>query len=152
MKAFKQIFLQAWISIEDVEFNFSDNQVYYNALIQAPYHQLVTSNTRFWKSSGIHAELTSNGFIVETGPLDTLISGGISFSTPEGQLPGESANESALYYVYPSRTAINERQYLFGVRYWVMVSGSIGGLSVGAPAYRSVKSCVPTISPRGRHC
>ena len=120
-------------TIEDVEFNFSDNQVYYNAFIQAPYHQLVTSNTRFWKSSGIHAELTSNGFIVETGPLDTLISGGISFSTPEGQLPGESANESALYYVYPSRTAINERQYLFGVRYWVMVSGSIGGLSVGAP-------------------
>lgn len=126
--------------VEDVEFNFSDYQIYYSVFIEAPYHQLVTSNTRFWKASGINARLTGNGFEVETGSLETLISGGISFGTPEGQTPGQEVSEQEMFYVYSSRSAINERQYLFGIRYWVMVGGGVGGLQVGSPVtYRGVE-------------
>lgn len=127
-------------TIEDVEFNFDDNQVYYNAFIQAPYHELITSNTRFWKASGIHAEFSGAGFTLDIGSVRTLISEGISFSIPDGQFLGESANENALYYIYPSRAAINERLYIYSLRYWVMVNSGIGGLAVGSPvSHRGVQ-------------
>ncbi len=126
--------------IENLEFNFDDNQVYYTAFIEAPYHQLISSSTRFWKSSGVHAQITPTGFEFETGPLDSLIQGGISFANPTGQLPGESATDQDLYYIYPSRSAIGATQYLFSIRYWVMVQGDIGGLAVGSPVkYRGVQ-------------
>lgn len=127
-------------TIEDVKFNFDDNQVYYNAFIQAPYHELITSNTRFWKASGIHAEFSGAGFTLDIGSVRTLISEGISFSIPDGQFLGESANENALYYIYPSRAAINERLYIYSLRYWVMVNSGIGGLAVGSPvSHRGVQ-------------
>ena len=119
-------------TIEDVEFNFDENQVYYNAFIRAPYHELITSNTRFWKASGIHAEFNGAGFALDIGSVRTLISEGISFSIPDGQFLGESAIESAVYYIYPSRDSINERLYIYSLRYWVMVNSSIGGLAVGS--------------------
>ena len=127
-------------TIEDVEFNFEENQVYYNAFIQAPYHELITSNTRFWKASGIHAEFNGAGFTLDIGSVRTLISEGISFSIPDGQFQGDTATESALYYIYPSRAAINEQLYIYSLRYWVMVNSGIGGLSVGAPvSHRGVQ-------------
>lgn len=127
-------------TIEDVEFNFEENQVYYNAFIQAPYHELITSNTRFWKASGIHAEFSGAGFTLDIGSMRTLISEGISFSIPDGQFQGEAVAESALYYIYPSRAAINERLYIYSLRYWVMVNNGIGGLLVGAPvSHRGVQ-------------
>lgn len=126
--------------IEDVEFNFSDFRMYYNAFIEAPYHLLVSSNTRFWKTSGIHAELTGNGFELDTGPLLAMISGGISFITPAGQLEGETVAEQTRFHVYPNRSAINEKQYVVAVRYWVMVNDTIGGLYAGAPvSYRGIQ-------------
>lgn len=127
-------------TIEEVEFNFEENQVYYNAFIQAPYHELITSNTRFWKASGIHAEFNGAGFTLDIGSARTLISEGISFSIPDGQFQGDTVTESALYYIYPSRAAINEQLYVYAIRYWVMVNSSIGGLSVGAPvSHRGVQ-------------
>ena len=50
--------------IEDVELNFTERKIYYSVFITAPYHQLISSETRFWKASGIRAEMTSSGFQV----------------------------------------------------------------------------------------
>ncbi len=119
--------------VEDVEFNFSERKIYYSVFITAPYHKLISSETRFWKASGIRAEMTSEGFQVEAGPIDSLLLGGISFSIPEGQFVSEPVAEKSLFYIYPNRTAIFEKQYLFAIQYWVLVKDSIGGLSVGAP-------------------
>lgn len=119
--------------VETVEFDFPEQKIYYSAFIDAPYDQLITRETRFWKASGVRAELTGQGVVLEAGSLDTLILGGISFATPAGVMAGEAAGDQALFYVYPNRAAINEKQYLFSIPYWVMVKGSIGGLRVGAP-------------------
>jgi paraquat-inducible protein B len=118
--------------VEDVEFNFSERKIYYSVFIESPYHELISSETRFWKASGIRAELTSAGFVVDVGPIDSLMLGGISFSLPEGQFVSETVAENSLFYVYPNRSAIFEKQYLFSIQYWVMVKGSVGGLNVGA--------------------
>jgi paraquat-inducible protein B len=119
--------------IEDVELNFTERKIYYSVFITAPYHQLISSETRFWKASGIRAEMTSSGFQVEAGPIDSILLGGISFSIPEGQFASEPVAENSLFYIYPSRSAIFEKQYLFAIQYWVLAKDSVGGLSVGSP-------------------
>lgn len=119
--------------VEEVEFNFAEHKIYYKVFIEDPYHQLISSETRFWKASGIRAELTSAGFELDIGPIDSLILGGISFTVPEGQFISEAVAENSLFYVYPNRTAIFEKHYLYSIQYWVMVEGNVGGLNVGAP-------------------
>ncbi len=119
--------------VEEVDFNFTERKIYYGVFIEAPYHQLISSETRFWKASGIRAELTSGGFELDVGPIDSLMLGGISFSMPDGQFVSETVEENTLFYVYPNRAGIFEKQYLFSIQYWVMVKGSVGGLNVGAP-------------------
>ncbi|MFT4747806.1 MAG: paraquat-inducible protein B, partial [Congregibacter sp.] len=38
---------------EDIFFNFEERVVYYNTFIEAPYHTLITTNTKFWDISGV---------------------------------------------------------------------------------------------------
>jgi paraquat-inducible protein B len=47
--------------IEDVHFNSSERIVYYNVFVKAPYHELLTENTKFWSISGISVGITSDG-------------------------------------------------------------------------------------------
>lgn len=125
--------------IEDLYFNTSERMIYYNAFIEAPYHDLVTSNTRFWNTTGIRAELTQDGVSIQTGPLEAVIQGGISFSVPEGEVLGDKVTERSYYYIYPSRSAIYEKKYTFSIAYVVMIEGSVAGLRVGAPVmYRGL--------------
>jgi paraquat-inducible protein B len=119
--------------VEEINFNFDERRIYYEVFIQAPYHELINGETRFWKASGIRAELSGTGFEVDVGPIDSLVRGGISFSVPEGQFSSEPVAENTLFYVYPDRSAIFEKQYLYSIQYWVMVQGNVGGLHVGAP-------------------
>jgi len=119
--------------VEEVEFNFAERKIYYKVFIDAPYHQLISSEARFWKASGIRAGLTSEGFELDMGPIDSLLLGGISFTVPEGQFNSEPVAEDSLFYVYPNHSAIFEKQYLYSIQYWVMVQGNVGGLNVGAP-------------------
>lgn len=126
--------------IEDVFFNFSERMIYYNAFIEAPYHQLITTNTRFWNATGISAEITTQGISLQTGPLASLISGGISFSVPDGEPLGESITERDFFYIYPSRSAIHEKQYVFSIQYVMMVDSSVAGLQSGSPLlYRGIQ-------------
>lgn len=126
--------------IEDLTFDFDEGRIYYSAFIEAPYHRLVTANTRFWRSSGIRAEISTDGIAVETGPLSALVQGGISFSVLAGQAPDQLAEEGTRFYIYPNRAAIFEPHYLHSIKYWVLVRDSVGGLNVGAPVmYRGLQ-------------
>ncbi len=125
--------------IEDVFFNSNERKMYYNAFIQAPYHTVITTNTRFWNTSGVRFEVDANGLSVQTGTLETIVGGGISFGVPEGEPLGERVTERAYYYIYPSRKDIYEKQYVYSLDYVVLVDDSISGLSGGAPViYRGV--------------
>lgn len=119
--------------IEDIYFNSDERMMYYNAFIQAPYHKLITSNTRFWDSSGIRAEVTSSGVSVDTGNLESLLIGGISFGLPDGQVPGTRVTERAYFKIYPSRSQIGEQHYQQTLNYILLVDDSIPGLESGNP-------------------
>lgn len=127
-------------TIEYVHFNTAERRTYYNAFVEAPYDRLITTNTRFWFSSGLSASLSADGIRLEMASLAAVISGGVSFGVPEGQPPGDRIEQRAFFNVYPQESAIHETQYDQALSYVVLFDDSIRGLRPGAPVeYRGVK-------------
>ena len=80
-------------SVETSYFDPKERAMRYQLFITAPYDQLVTTNVRFWKDSGVAFDMSAQGMRVEMGSLTTLFSGGVSFDVPDGWDRGEPAKE-----------------------------------------------------------
>jgi paraquat-inducible protein B len=119
--------------IEDIFFNASERMMYYNAFIEAPYHKLVTHNTWFWNSGGIRVELGSGGVSVQTGDLETILLGGVSFGLVKGEFAGERVVERAYFEIFPSRSQIGEKRYEQALTYVLLLDAGIENLRVGDP-------------------
>lgn len=125
--------------IEDVYFNLEERIVYYNAFIKAPYHELVTSNTRFWDASGLKVDLTAEGISVKTGNVETMLTNGITFDIPDGMPLGEKITERDYFDIFSDYQSASNARYKHSLDYVVLVSDTIRGLNVGAPVeYRGV--------------
>lgn len=125
---------------EDIYFNFEERVVYYNAFIKAPYHQLITSNTKFWDVSGISLDLNADGISVKTGNFETMLTNGVTFGIPDGMDIGEKIGERSYYDIYANYEAADDERYRSSIEFVVLVSDSIRGLTVGAPVeYRGVQ-------------
>ena len=124
---------------EDIYFNFEERVVYYNAFIKAPYHQLVTSNTKYWDVSGLRIDLNADGLSVHTGNVQTMLTNGVTFGIPKDMEVGEQITERAYFDIYPNYEAADDERYTQSVKFVVLVSDTIRGLKVGAPVeYRGV--------------
>jgi paraquat-inducible protein B len=119
--------------IDSAEFDVASQSMKYGAFIEAPYHDLVTSSTRFWNSSGVTLSATAGGFEVDTGSLETILLGGVAFGLPEGVTPGQPVEGDATFELYPSRASVNERPYQHAVEYVVEFTRSVRGLKPNAP-------------------
>jgi paraquat-inducible protein B len=124
---------------EDIYFNLYERIVYYNAFIKAPYHELVTSNTKFWDATGVKINLKADGLSVQTGNLETLLTNGVTFDVPIGMDMGEQITERTDFDIFTSYDAASDHRFKASIEYVVMVSDTIRGLNVGAPVeYRGV--------------
>jgi len=124
---------------EDIFFNFDERVVYYNAFIKAPYHQLVTSNTKFWDVSGLSVDLNADGLSLHTGNLQTMLTNGVTFGVPTGMDIGVQISNRSYFDIYPNYEAADDERYKESVKFVILVSDTIRGLKVGAPVeYRGV--------------
>ena len=125
---------------KDAVFNIEERVVYYDAFIEAPYHKLVTENTRFWDVSGVKLKLESSGVKMETGSLETLLANGITFGVPEGVQIGEQVVENAFFTIYGDIATASIARYKLTAEYVLLVDESVRGLTVGAPVeYRGIE-------------
>lgn len=124
---------------EDIYFNMEERIVYYNVFIRAPYHELITTTTRFWDSSGVRLNLGAEGLQVHTGNVETLLTNGVAFGIPEGSEEGTIIRERAYFDIHKSYDKAVAQRYRKGAEFVIMVEDSVRGLRVGAPVeYRGL--------------
>ncbi len=127
--------------VESSEFDVASQEMRYGAFIEEPYDGLVNSRTRFWNASGITVSATAEGFELQTGSLQSVLFGGISFGLPEGVAPGAPVEDGASFRLFRNPEAINQRPHQYGVEYVVQFARSVRGLLPGAPVeYRGLRS------------
>ncbi len=125
---------------ESIYFNFEERVVYYNTFIQAPYHKLITTNTKFWNTSGVEMDIGANGFKVKSSSIETLITNGVAFGVPEGMPHGNRVSERSYFNIHDSYDSAAEERYKESAKFVILVEDTVRGLHVGAPVeYRGIK-------------
>ncbi len=101
--------------------------------VKGPYDRFVTTNSRFWSTSGLDFTVDANGLRFNTESLATLVLGGLSFGTPEGQPDTPAASANSNFPLYDNmRDAMRDHDTT--VEYYRLVfHQSVHGLAVGAP-------------------
>jgi paraquat-inducible protein B len=126
--------------LESTNLSIEDGNTYYDLFIEAPFDDLITSNTKFWNASGIAFDASADGITVRTGSLEALLSGGIAFGLMEGAELGSSVAEGTQFQLYASYSSIPEQNFEHGTQYLLLFDSSVRGLSAGAPVeYRGVR-------------
>ncbi|WP_051275224.1 intermembrane transport protein PqiB [Aestuariibacter salexigens] len=125
---------------EDIYFNVEERIVYYNAFIEAPYHKLITENTRFWNTSGVRFELSASGVNIETGSLETLLTNGVTFGIPEGMASGQQITKRAFFDIYRDYESASNARFNLAAEFILLIDETVRGLTVGAPVeYRGIE-------------
>ncbi|WP_088330274.1 intermembrane transport protein PqiB [Lacimicrobium sp. SS2-24] len=119
--------------VENVYFNYAERTVYYNAFVHAPYHQLITENTRFWNISGVQVKLDTEGLTVATGNLQTLLTNGITFGLPEGMPAGQIIRHRSFFQIYSNYEQASQPELKEKLQYVILLEDSVKGLDIGAP-------------------
>jgi paraquat-inducible protein B len=123
---------------EDVYFNVEQKRVHYNVFIKAPYHQLITKNTRFWNVSGLRIDLSANGINVETGSIQSLMSNSVTFGELKG-LPATAIEGRSYFDIYHDQKSAISPHYKYSSEYIILISDTVRGLDIGAPVeYRGI--------------
>jgi len=77
------------------------NEVVVFINIRPYYAPLVRSNSMFWNTSGIRVDASVIGGIkVETDSLESILAGGIAFSTPDNSDMGDAASEGMSFQLH----------------------------------------------------
>jgi paraquat-inducible protein B len=126
--------------IEYTYFNFEERVVYYNTFINAPYHKLITENTKFWDTSGISVQLNASGVKIDTGSVESLLTNGVTFGVPEGIPAGQPITDRANFDIHRNYIEASEQRYKLSAEFVILVKDTIRGLHVGAPVeYRGLE-------------
>jgi paraquat-inducible protein B len=108
--------------------------------VNAPHHDLVRENTRFWNAGGIDVSLSASGLQVNTESMVSVLLGGVAFETPLNLEPGEIAKDGHLFRLYDNREQIYQKTYLEKRHFVLFFNESVRGLAPGAPVeFRGIK-------------
>lgn len=126
--------------VEAMSFDETKGMVRYDLFVDAPFNRLVTDTVRFWNISGFQMKASASGIEVQTGSMDTIMFGGVSFGVPEGAQAGTPVRDGTEFELYDNFAAIQEEPYVHGVDYVMAFEQSLRGLLPGAPVeYRGIE-------------
>ncbi|STZ76769.1 intermembrane transport protein PqiB [Bergeriella denitrificans] len=137
--------------IESAHFDPVGQKVHYTIFIQSPNDKLINSGSRFWLESGINIKTDGNGISLDSAPLAALLSGAISFDSPERDGGSPVANEEA-FQLYGSRSEVENLAGERSLYYTAFFKQSVRGLSAGAPVeYKGINIGVVADVPYFAH-
>lgn len=70
--------------------------------IQPNYAYLVRQNSIFWNTSGVDVSIGLGGANIKAGTIDSIVRGGITFSTPENSQLQPIAQPGQSFFLYPT--------------------------------------------------
>lgn len=115
------------------ELSAQANAIRLSIFINAPYDQFVRKNTRFWIDSGVDLSASADGFKVRTGPLISLLSGGIAFRASAEDTIENIQPKNTIFQLYDTYDLSTQVVYENTLKYVMYFKGSVRGLIVGAP-------------------
>jgi paraquat-inducible protein B len=100
--------------------------------INAPYHQFVTSNSRFWHASGIDMALDSEGVRIKTESLVSIAIGGIAFATPFDENEPAPLTADTVFDLHRNQAQAFKIPDRLADSYVLVFTQSVRGLQPGA--------------------
>lgn len=118
--------------VESRQFEPLSRRTVLGIFIQDKYTSLVNTETRFWRDSGLELKVGSDGFQLELPSLEALISGGISFITPENISPGDPFENGQELPLYADVAAAESSAFKSSAEFILLLDQSVRGLTAGA--------------------
>jgi paraquat-inducible protein B len=101
--------------------------------VEAPYENLVTSDTRFWHASGVDLSLNASGLTLNTQSLVSVFAGAIEFGAPLDGTSGVPADSGQRFKLFDRQRQALARDDGEPMRVRMLFEQSVRGLDVGAP-------------------
>lgn len=88
-------------AVQEQRLSDDARRVEVNVFIRQPYAPLVRSDTKFWNASGVNVDIgLFKGAQVNIESLKSLVSGGVSFATPEPGKETAHVQDGAIFPLY----------------------------------------------------
>lgn len=126
--------------VEDLKFDPKTLETHYSIFIKAPFDNLITENTHFWRVNGAEFSTSTEGVKLAISSVESLLSGGITFGLPPTLTAGAKAKTDTEFQLFTSQAEAYEREFENYAEYMILVNSSISGLHAGSPVeYRGIK-------------
>ncbi len=86
--------------VENFALNKETGKIEAQAFIEKEYQHFVKTNSRFWNASGIDISGGLSGLKIRTESLESILSSGISFYTPDDDPNGRKAQKGHTFTLY----------------------------------------------------
>jgi paraquat-inducible protein B len=88
--------------VEGYALDRQHHQIEIYAFIRSPYENLVHPESRFWNSGGVDVSVGVTGLRFRASSWQQLVSGGISFDTPDATLAHAPSDAGSVFRLYDS--------------------------------------------------
>ncbi|NOQ65282.1 MAG: MCE family protein, partial [Methyloprofundus sp.] len=95
--------------VHDFRLDDKGEYVLINIYITERYAHLISGQSRFWNTSGINVKVGTAGLDIQTGTVDTILTGGIEFITPN--LKHKKVKNGISYPLYESYAAVMDNGF-----------------------------------------
>jgi len=118
--------------VEGFALDPSSKQIEIYAFVRAPYEHLVHPETRFWNSGGVDVSIGPQGLRFRAESWQQLLSGGVSFDTPDTALNGTPSSEGSVFRLYSNQSDAYDDPRGPTVVYRALFRGASGSLGPGS--------------------
>jgi paraquat-inducible protein B len=117
--------------VEGYQLDASGKQINVYAFVRSPFEKYVTSQTRFWNSGGIDLAVGVQGLRFRASSWQQLISGGVSFDTPEAALNATESPAGTAFRLYDNQYDAERDPRGATIKYRVSFPGGVGEIGPG---------------------
>ncbi|KEP70302.1 paraquat-inducible protein B [Thioclava dalianensis] len=120
--------------LQNLRLNKDGSGVIVDAFIEAPHNKLLTTQTRFWNTSGFSVKFDTSGLSLDVRSLATLVQGGVEFDTFTSG--GDVVKNQDTFRLYDSqdvaKNSVFESDQVDPPRYTLLFDDPVQGLEVGS--------------------